>query len=48
LLNLNAQLYICGNAATLGVSCDAILTDIFGAEVLANLKKQQQVKYDFY
>ena len=48
LLNLNAQLYICGNAATLGVSCDAILTNIFGAETLANLKTQQQVKYDFY
>ena len=34
LLVLNAHLYICGSAATLGVSCDAILTDIVGSRML--------------
>ena len=48
LLELNAQLYICGNAATLGMSCDKILTEILGSKLLAKLKQQQQIKYDLY
>jgi sulfite reductase (NADPH) flavoprotein alpha-component len=48
LLELNGQLYICGNIATLGASCDAALTDIFGNETLANLIKHKKIKYDLY
>lgn len=48
LLDLNAQLYVCGNAATLGTSCDVVLTDILGKEILANLIKNKQIKYDLY
>ena len=48
LLVLNAHLYICGSAASLGASCDAILTEILGSRVLEALKNSQQIKYDLY
>jgi sulfite reductase (NADPH) flavoprotein alpha-component len=48
LLALDAQLYICGNAATLGVSCNKVLTDILGEEVFANLLKNKKIKFDLY
>ncbi|WP_343814988.1 flavodoxin domain-containing protein [Colwellia asteriadis] len=48
LLKQNAQLYLCGNASTLGASCDAALADILGANIFKRLKQQQQIKYDLY
>jgi len=48
LFEKNAKLYICGNASTLGVSCDRVLTDMLGEERLEKLKRQQQIRYDLY
>lgn len=48
LLTLNAQIYICGNASTLGKSCDSALREIFGDTLFSKFKKQDQIKYDLY
>ena len=48
LFNFNAHLYICGNAATLGTSCNKVLEDILGEKKLASLRKQNKIKHDLY
>ena len=48
LFEKNAKLYICGNASTLGLSCDKELTRMLGADVLLRLKQEQQIRYDLY
>lgn len=48
LLTLNAQIYLCGNANTLGKSCNNALIEIIGESVFSILKENDQIKYDLY
>lgn len=48
LLMLSAKIYICGNANTLGKSCNNALIEILGEALFSKLKENNQIKYDLY